>query len=69
MISGELVELEQGIVDGSATKPALRQDNGYMVENTYHNISPYLGAFGSNLVKKPLVLVKNDIKKIKKKIY
>ena len=34
----------QGIVDGSASKPALRQDTGYMVEKTY-NIAPYLGAF------------------------
>ena len=33
-------DLEQGIVDGSASKPALRQDTGYMVEKTYHDIAP-----------------------------
>ena len=78
------------MVDGSASKPALRQDTKYMVEKTYHDIAPYLGAFGGlfnasvtqiwlkrschiqkrslerggqlmfHLVKKPLVLVKND---------
>ena len=35
-----------GIVDGSASKLALIQDTGYMVEKTYHDIAPYLGAFG-----------------------
>ena len=40
----------QGIVDGSASKPALRQDTGYMVETTYHDIAPYLGAFGAYLM-------------------
>ena len=40
----------QGIVDGSASKPALRQDTGYMVEKTYHDIAPYLGAFGAYLM-------------------
>ena len=35
--------LLQGIVDGSASKPALRQDTGYMVEKTYLDIAPYLG--------------------------
>ena len=39
--------LVQGMVDGSAAKPALRQDSGYMVEKTYHDIPPYLGAFGA----------------------
>ena len=39
--------LQQGMVDGSASKPALRQDAGYMVEKTYHYIAPYLGAFGA----------------------
>ena len=38
--------IKQGMVDGSASKPALRQDTGYMVEKTYHDIAPYLGAFG-----------------------
>ena len=37
----------QGMVDGSASKPALRQDTGYMVEKTYPDIAPYLGAFGA----------------------
>ena len=34
-------------IDGSARKPALRQDTGYMVEKTYLDIAPYLGAFGA----------------------
>ena len=38
--------IKQGI-DGSARKPALRQDTGYMVEKTYLAIAPYLGAFGA----------------------
>ena len=38
------------IVDGSASKPALRQDTGYRVEKTYHEIAPYLGAFGAYLM-------------------
>ena len=41
-----LPTLTQGI-DGSARKPALRQDTGYMVEKTYHDIAPYLRAFGA----------------------
>ena len=36
----------QGMVDGSASKPVLVQDTGYMAEKTYHEIAPYLGAFG-----------------------
>ena len=32
------------MVDGSTSKPALRQDAGYMVEKTYYDIAPYLGA-------------------------
>ena len=36
----------QGMVDGSASKPALRQDTGYMVEKTYYEIAKYLVAFG-----------------------
>ena len=40
----------QGMVDGSASKPALRQDTGYMVEKTYFDIAPYLGAFGAYLM-------------------
>ena len=42
--------VKQGMVDGSASKPALRQDTGYMVEKTYLDISPYLGAFGAYLM-------------------
>ena len=42
--------LSQGMVDGSASKPALRQDTGYMVEKTYLDIAPYLGAFGAYLM-------------------
>ena len=40
----------QGMVDGSASKPALRQDTGYMVEKTYYDIAQYLGAFGAYLM-------------------
>ena len=40
----------QGMVDGSTYKPALRQDTGYMVEKTYLDIAPYLGAFGAYLM-------------------
>ena len=40
----------QGMVNGSASKPALRQDTGYMVEKTYLDIAPYLGAFGAYLM-------------------
>ena len=42
--------IPQGMVDGSASKPALRQDTGYMVEKTYLDIAPYLGAFGAYLM-------------------
>ena len=42
----------KGMVDGSASKPALRQDTGYMVEKTYPDIAPYLGAFGAYLMPK-----------------
>ena len=41
--------VSQGIVGGSASKPALVQDTNYMVEKTYH-IAPYLGAFGAYLM-------------------
>ena len=40
----------QGMVDGSASKPAFRQDPGYMVEKTYLDIATYLGAFGAYLM-------------------
>ena len=36
----------QGMVDGSASKPAQRQDTGYMVEKTYLDIAPYWGLLG-----------------------
>ena len=42
--------IKQGMVDGSARKPALRQDTGYMAEKTYLDIAPYLGAFGAYLM-------------------
>ena len=38
------------MVDGSASKPALIQDTGYMVEKTYLDIAPYLGDFGAYLM-------------------
>ena len=40
----------QGMVDGSASKPALRQDTRYMVEKTYYDLAPYLGAFWAYLM-------------------
>ena len=46
----EILILLQGMVDGPASKPALRQDTGYMVEKTYLDIAPYLGAFGAYLM-------------------
>ena len=42
--------MPQGMVDGFASKPALRHDTSYMVEKTYHDIAPYLGAFGAYLM-------------------
>ena len=36
--------------DGSASKPVLRPDASYMVEKTYHDIAPHLGAFGAYLM-------------------
>ena len=38
------------MLDSSAPKPALRQETGYMVEKTYLDIAPYLGAFGAYLM-------------------
>ena len=46
-MSGDIVP--QGTVDGSSSKPALRQDTKYMVEETYH-IAPYLGALWAYLM-------------------
>ena len=40
----------QGKVEGSASKPALRQDTGYMAEKTYYDIAQYLGAFRAYLM-------------------
>ena len=37
----------QNMVDVSTSKPALRQDTGYMVEKTHLDIAQYLGAFGA----------------------
>ena len=37
-------------MDGSARKPALIQDIGYMVEKTNNDIAPYLVAFGAYLM-------------------
>ena len=42
--------IRQRMVDGSASKPALKQDTGYIVEKTYLDIAPYLGAFGAYLM-------------------
>ena len=50
LYSLSLPHIEQGMVDGSASKPALRKNTGYMVEKTYHDIAPYLGAFGAYLM-------------------
>ena len=47
--TGVLFLFKQGI-DGSARKPALRKDTGYMFEKTYTDIPPYLGAFGAYLI-------------------
>ena len=41
---------KQGMVDSSASKPALGQDTGYMVDKTYYDIATYLGAFGAYLM-------------------
>ena len=38
------------MVDGSASKPAHRQDAGYMVEKTDFDIATYSGAFGAYLM-------------------
>ena len=48
--AGQLIQLRQGMVDGSAAKPTLRQDTGYMVEKSYLDIASYLGAFGAYLM-------------------
>ena len=37
-------------MDGSVSKPVLRLDTSYMVEKTYHDIAPYLGAFVAYLM-------------------
>ena len=39
----------KGIVNGSASKPALIQDNNYIIEKTYY-IAQYLSAFGVYLM-------------------
>ena len=35
------VSMLQGMIDGSTSKPAVRQDTGYMVEKTYYDIAQY----------------------------
>ena len=42
----QVLSVAQGMVDGSASKPALRQDTGYMVEKTYLDIAPFWGLLG-----------------------
>ena len=42
--------IKRWMEDGSASKPALRQDTGYIVEKTYYDIAQYLGAFGAYLM-------------------
>ena len=37
-------------IDGSARKPTLVQDTGYLVEKTYHDIAPYVSAFRAYLM-------------------
>ena len=39
--SMEIINLYQGMIDGSASKPALRQDTSYMAEKTCHDIATY----------------------------
>ena len=41
--------LGHGIVDGSASKPALRQDTGYMVEKTYTIFGGFWGLFKASV--------------------
>ena len=47
--TGLVWTITQGVVDVSASEPALVQDTNYMVEKTYH-IAPYLGAFEAYLM-------------------
>ena len=48
-LNPDVSDISQGI-DGSARKPALLQDTGYMVEKTNNDIAPYLVAFGAYLM-------------------
>ena len=50
LVFGSAYKYKQGMVDGSASKPALRQNTGYIVEKTYYEIAQYLGAFGAYLM-------------------
>ena len=50
VIKTDIFKISQWMVDGSASKPALRQDTGYMVEKTYYEITQYLGGFGAYLM-------------------
>ena len=45
LLISDFKKLLQGMVDSFASKPALRQNTGYMVEETYFDIAPYLGAY------------------------
>ena len=47
------------MVDGSASKSALRQDTGYVVEKTYHDIAPYLELLGPILCLSDPYMVQN----------
>ena len=48
-VYGQITNI-QGMVDGSARKPALVQDTGYMVKKPYLDIAPYLRTFGAYLM-------------------
>ena len=52
------------MVDGSASKLALRPKTSYIVVTTYHDIAPYVGAFGAYLMPqyglKGVSIYKND---------
>ena len=41
ILNTSMANNKQGMVDGSTSKPALRQNTGYMVEKTYLDIAPY----------------------------
>ena len=49
-MSETTIKFVQGMVNGSASKPPLRQDTGYIVEKTYYDIAQYLGDFRAYLI-------------------